>query len=184
LAADDRDGIADSTSPAPRDRLAPPAVSFDNGNARYYVLRKRKSDKWHPDSRAFARWSVANIEVPAHFQCPNKLLRAGGALLALIALLVVPARPIAAQGSPSVTAVDPASGKPNEVITVSGQSLEKSHVSAVFLSDDKDDHKAVVVTQADDKITIKVPEVKPGDYNISIQSGNAIFIQPVRFTVQ
>jgi len=127
---------------------------------------------------------VANITVPAHFQSRNELLRAGGALLALIAILTVPAHRLAAQGSPSISAVDPASGKPNDVITVSGQGLEKSHVAAVFLSDDKDDHKAVVVTQADDKITFKVPEVKPGDYNISIQSGNAIFIQPVRFTVQ
>jgi hypothetical protein len=31
---------------------------------------------------------------------------------------------------------------------------------------------------------MKVPHVKPGDYNISIQEGNAIYIQPVRFTVQ
>jgi hypothetical protein len=127
---------------------------------------------------------VANIAVPVHFERRNKLVRACGALLAATVLLVLPARPLAGQGSPSITAVDPVSGKPNDVITVSGQSLEKNHVSAVFLSDDKDDHKAVVVTQADDKITIKVPEVKPGDYNISIQSGNAIFIQPVRFTVQ
>ena len=83
-----------------------------------------------------------------------------------------------------MASVDPASGKPNDTVTVSGEMLERSHVSAVFLSDDKDDHKAVVVPQAADKITIKIPEVKPGDYNVSIQSGNAIFIQPVRFTVQ
>lgn len=127
---------------------------------------------------------MTNIAAPADFERRNKLVRAGGALLAVAVLVILPARPLVAQGSPSVTAVDPASGKPNDVITVSGQSLEKSHVSAVFLSDDKDDHKAVVVTQAEDKITIKVPEVKPGDYNVSIQSGNAIFIQPVRFTVQ
>ena len=165
-------------------RMVPPAVSFDNRNARYYVLRKRRPDIRRSNSCAFARWSVANITVPAHFQSRNQLLRAGGALLALISILAVPAHRLAAQGSPSISGVDPASGKPNDVITVSGQGLEKSHVAAVFLSDDKDDHKAVVVTQADDKITIKVPEVKPGDYNISIQSGNAIFIQPVRFTVQ
>jgi hypothetical protein len=127
---------------------------------------------------------VANIAVPAHFERRNKLVRASGAPLAAIAFLIVLAHPLAGQGSPGVSAVDPDTGKPNDVITLSGQSLAKSHVSAVFLSDAKDDHKAVVVTQADDKITMKVPEVRPGDYNISIQSGNAIFIQPVRFTVQ
>jgi hypothetical protein len=161
-----------------------PPESFDNRKARDYVLRKRKPDIRLRDSCAFARWSVANIPGPNNFERRNRLARAGVALLAAAALLILPARPIVAQGSPRVAAVDPASGKPNDVVTVSGEDLEKSHVSAVFLSDDKDDHKAVVVTQAADKITIKVPAVKPGDYNVSIQSGNAIFIQPVRFTVQ
>ena len=30
---------------------------------------------------------------------------------------------------------------------------------------------------------MKVPQVRPGRYNISIQTGNTIYIQPVRFTV-
>jgi IPT/TIG domain len=107
------------------------------------------------------------------------------ALLAAALLLVLPARTLVAQGAtPRVTTVDPSSGKANDVVTVTGENLEKAHVSAIFLSDDKDDHKASVVSQAADKIVMKIPEVKPGDYNVSIQSGNAIFIQPVRFTVQ
>ena len=83
-----------------------------------------------------------------------------------------------------MTSVDPQSGSANDTITLTGENLEKSHVSAVFLSDDKDDHKAAVVSQAADKIVIKVPAVKAGDYNISVQAGNAILIEPVRFTVQ
>jgi IPT/TIG domain len=101
---------------------------------------------------------------------------------AFVALAVVPSR--AQDSAAHVTGVDPDSGKANDTITVAGENLEKSKVSAVFLSDDKDDHKAVVVSQAADKIVIKVPDVKPGSYNVSIQAGNNIFIQPVRFTVQ
>jgi IPT/TIG domain-containing protein len=127
---------------------------------------------------------VENIPALNHFGGRSKLVCAGAMLLVAVTLLVLPEGPIAAQGSPHVTAVDPASGKPNDIVTVSGEDLEKSHVSGVFLSDDKDDHKAVVVTQTADKIMIKVPEVKAGDYNISIQSGSAILIEPVRFTVQ
>ena len=127
---------------------------------------------------------MANIPAPGHFERCNKIARASGALLAAAALLVLPARPLVAQNSPHVAAVDPASGKPNDMVTVSGDNLGKPQVSAVFLSDDKDDHKAVVVSQAADKIMIKIPEVKPGDYNVSVQSGNAILIQPIRFTVQ
>ena len=125
---------------------------------------------------------MANIPVPAHFQAVNRILRA--------AARFSPRRAPRCPGPPARgarftphPAVDPL---PANQTTSSPcpERLERSHVAAVFLSDDKDDHKAVVVTQADDKITFKVPEVKPGDYNISIQSGNAIFIQPVRFTVQ
>ena len=127
---------------------------------------------------------MENVSTLYHLGGRSKTVCAGAMLLVAAALLVLPVRPIVAQGSPHVTAVDPASGKPNDIITVSGEDLEKSHVSGVFLSDDKDDHKAVVVTQTADKIMIKVPEVKAGDYNISIQSGSAILIEPVRFTVQ
>jgi hypothetical protein len=54
----------------------------------------------------------------------------------------------------------------------------------VYLSDDKSDYKAALVEQAGDKIVVKVPRVKAGNYNVSIQVGNNIYIQPVRFEVQ
>ena len=54
----------------------------------------------------------------------------------------------------------------------------------MFLSDDTTDYKATVVEQADAKIVMKVPQVKAGDYKVSVQAGNNIYIQPVRFTVQ
>ena len=89
-----------------------------------------------------------------------------------------------AQNAPQVTGVDPASGKVSDTVTVSGSNLGKASVSSVYLSDDKNDYKAAIVDQGDDKITVKVPQVKPGDYNISIQVGNNLFIKPVKFKVQ
>ncbi len=89
-----------------------------------------------------------------------------------------------AQNSPQVTGVDPASGKVNDSVTVSGSDIGKASVSAVYLSDDKNDYKATVVEQSDDKITVKVPQVKAGDYNISIQVGDKLFIKPVKFKVE
>ncbi len=91
---------------------------------------------------------------------------------------------VSAQGTPKVTGVDPASGKVNDSVTVMGESLDKGSVVGVFLSDDKMDYKATIVNQAADKIVMKIPQVKPGGYNISIQVGNGILIEPVRFTVQ
>ena len=89
-----------------------------------------------------------------------------------------------AQNTPQVTAVDPASGKVNDTVTVSGNNLGKDSVSSVYLSDDKNDYKTTIVEQSDDKITVKVPQVKPGDYNVSIQVGNNLFIKPVKFKVE
>jgi hypothetical protein len=39
------------------------------------------------------------------------------------------------------------------------------------------------VEQSAEKIVVKVPQVKSGRYNISIQVGDKLFIKPVRFTV-
>lgn len=88
-----------------------------------------------------------------------------------------------AQGS-RVTGVDPTSGKVDDTVTVAGENLGKGAVSAAFLSDDKTDYKATLVEQDGEKIVMKVPHVKPGSYNISIQTGNTILIQPVRFIVR
>jgi hypothetical protein len=89
-----------------------------------------------------------------------------------------------AQNAPQVTGVDPASGKVSDTVTVSGSNLGKASVSSVYLSDDKNDYKATIVDQGDDKITMKVPQVKPGDYNVSVQVGDKLFIKPVKFKVE
>jgi hypothetical protein len=102
----------------------------------------------------------------------------------ILAGLVLIASLAVAQNVPQVTGVDPDTGKVNDTVTVSGSDLGKASVSSVFLSDDKNDYKAAIVDQADDKITMKVPQVKPGDYNVSIQVGDKLFIKPVKFKVE
>ena len=91
---------------------------------------------------------------------------------------------VIAQNAPQVTGVDPASGKVNDTVTVSGSNMGKASVSSVYLSDDKNDYKATIVDQTDDKITVKIPQVKAGGYNISIQVGDKLFIKPVKFKVE
>ena len=105
-------------------------------------------------------------------------------LMLAAAMIAFSAARVGAQETARVTGVDPANGKSNDTITISGENLGKAHVAAVFLSDDKDDFKATIVSQGADKIVIKVPAVKPGSYNISIQAANAILIQPIKFTVE
>jgi hypothetical protein len=104
-------------------------------------------------------------------------------LVALFGVIVLASMAFA-QTRPRVTGVDPQAGKVNDNITITGESLGKSSVSAVFLSDDKSDYKATIVEQTEEKIIAKVPQAKPGDYNVSIQTGNNILIEPVKFKIQ
>ncbi len=124
---------------------------------------------------------MARIPAPGrHSDC-----RACVAFLILVfAVFFLPSPVVGAAGSPHIVSVTPASGKVGDTITVAGENLGKPGVSAVFLSDDKSDYKASMVDQGADKIVMKVPQVKPGDYNVSIQAGASIYIQPVRFTVE
>ena len=101
-----------------------------------------------------------------------------------LAAMIFLAQVALAQGKPQVTTVDPASGKVNDSVTLTGENLGKESVSSVFLSDDNTDYKATVVEQAGGKIVMKVPQVKPGDYHVSIQVGDKIFILPLRFKVE
>ena len=89
-----------------------------------------------------------------------------------------------AQSSPKVDNVAPAAGKVDDSVTLTGENLGKESVTAVFLSDDKDDYKATLVEQDSAKIVLKVPQVKSGGYNISVQQGDKILILPLHFTVQ
>jgi IPT/TIG domain len=101
-----------------------------------------------------------------------------------LAGLVVFASAVIAQNAPQITSVDPSSGKVNDAVVVSGSNLGKGSVASVYLSDDKNDYKATIVSQNDDKITVKVPQVKPGDYNVSLEVGDKLFIKPVKFKVE
>jgi hypothetical protein len=102
----------------------------------------------------------------------------------LLAGVIVLAGVAIAQNAPQITAIDPTSGKVNDTMIVSGSNLGKDAVASVYLSDDKNDFKATIVDQSDAKITVKVPQVKPGDYNVSLEVGNKLFIKPIKFKVE
>jgi len=104
--------------------------------------------------------------------------------LALLAAAVLMAPSLIAQGNAEVTAVDPSSGKVNDSVTLTGENLGKGSVAAVYLSDDTQDFKAAIVDQSNEKIVMKVPQVKSGNYHVSVQVGDKILIKPIRFTVE
>jgi hypothetical protein len=131
-------------------------------------------------------WDSGKFPSTSNSGNKNKIERGGNARWRWVFLssVVLFASLAVAQNAPQITGVDPASGKVNDTVTVSGNNLGKTSVTSVFLSDDKNDYKAAIEDQSEDKITMKVPQVKPGDYNISVQVGDKLFIKPVKFKVE
>ena len=115
--------------------------------------------------------------------CASRGSTFGHRKLGIAALVLFLAPLLFGQAMSKVTAVDPASGKVNDTVTLTGESLGAESVAAVFLSDDTQDFKATLVEQGDAKIVMKVPQTKPGDYNVSIQVNDRILILPLRFSV-
>jgi hypothetical protein len=130
-----------------------------------------------PSAFLSPRCTMQGQEVRRRRECVRNSI-----LFVLAAVFLSPL--VFAQGTAKITGVNPSSGKVGDSVTITGEGLGKGSVAAVFLSDDKSDYKATIMDQAADKIVMKVPDVKPGGYNVSIQVGNGILIEPVRFTVQ
>jgi len=126
--------------------------------------------------------SRANQPRPGNGARTARAIATTGVLFAALILLVP--RTFAQSSTPHITAVDPASGKVNDTVTVTGTNLGKGSVTAVFLSDDKSDYKATLVDQSGEKLVFKVPQVKAGAYNLSVQIGAQILILPTHFTVE
>ena len=83
-----------------------------------------------------------------------------------------------------LTGIDPATVRAGGNITLKGENLTKDNIAAVFVSNASDDFPAPIVEQTGSKIVVRVPNVKAGDYNISIQVRRDVLIQPIRLTVR
>lgn len=104
----------------------------------------------------------------------------------LLALLVSSA--VWAQKMPKMTAVEPASGKSGDEITVSGENLDKSNVAEIYLTDGKKDIKLSMSQQTAQSIKFKIPaDVKPGRFALMILTAGPdpkLIEQPVKLSVE
>src|ERR1035441_5430512 len=63
----------------------------------------------------------------------------------------------AQQAMPRMVSVDPPNGKTGDVITITGENLQKALVSKVYLTDGKNDLIVEVTDQTDTAIKFKIP---------------------------
>jgi type 1 fimbria pilin len=99
-------------------------------------------------------------------------------------LLTLSASSAAGSSNVHLTGIDPATARAGGNITLKGENLTQDNVAAVFVSNASDDFPAPIVEQTGTKIVVKVPKVKAGDYNISIQVKRDVLIQPIRLTIR
>ena len=109
-------------------------------------------------------------------------------LLSSVLALTLTAAAFAQSASPRADNVEPDTGKSGSIITLNGDNLEKPNVAELFLTDGKNDVKAVIVEQAAKAIKFKIPaEAKPGRYAILMLTGGKdpkYLEQPVKVTVE
>ncbi|MCC7155568.1 MAG: IPT/TIG domain-containing protein [Bryobacterales bacterium] len=109
-------------------------------------------------------------------------------LLAVLALAVAAPRIGWSQDSiPRFSAVDPANAKVGDVLTVTGENIGKDAVAEVYLTDGKNDFKAVVTSQTGTEIKFKVPKVAPARYRLMVLTKGKepkLIEQPVKVEIE
>jgi hypothetical protein len=87
---------------------------------------------------------------------------------------------------PRMTSVDPMNGKIGDVVVVTGENLEKAHVSKVYLTDGKNDLIVEVLEQTDTTIKFKIPAKATGRMAVMVLTNEKVpqlIEQPVKVTI-
>jgi hypothetical protein len=94
---------------------------------------------------------------------------------------------LAQSSLPMMKVLDPANGKIGDVITVTGENLDKGSLAKLLITDGKADFPVAIDEQTTTTLKFKIPAtVKPGRFSLVSQTrGKEMkeIIQPVRLTV-
>jgi hypothetical protein len=91
------------------------------------------------------------------------------------------------EAMPRMSSVDPGSGKAGDVITVTGENLDKANVSKVYLTDDKNDFICEVTGQTATEIKFKIPAKATGRLALEILTTGKepkLITQPVKISIE
>ncbi len=96
---------------------------------------------------------------------------------------------VAFADSPRITAVEPASGKVGDVVTITGENLQKDNVAKVFLTDGTKDTPCDTITeQTATSIKFKIPAAaKPGRLALMFLTAGKnpqLMEQPFKITIE
>jgi IPT/TIG domain-containing protein len=107
----------------------------------------------------------------------------------LVALVLLAPQMMSAQApTPRLVSVDPVTGKAGDVISVTGENLEKTVVVELYLTDGKNDLKVPIGEQNSTTIKFTVPaSTKAGRYSLMVLTAGKepkLIEQPVKVTIE
>ena len=112
-------------------------------------------------------------------------MRSAFLMLALAAILAAPAR-LTGQGG-RILSVDPESAMPGNTVAANGESIDKEHVSEMYLTDGTNDIKVPIVEQSSTLIRFTIPaSCKAGRYSLMIKTTGKtpqLLEQPIKIQV-
>lgn len=90
------------------------------------------------------------------------------------------------QVMPRMTSVDPPNGKAGDVVTVTGENLQKAAVAKVYFTDGKNDVECTVTEQTDTAIKVKIPAKATGRMALMVLTAgkdSKLIEQPVKVQI-
>ena len=93
----------------------------------------------------------------------------------------------AQEAMPRMTSVEPSSAKVGDVVTVTGENLDKDNVTKVYLTDQKNDLECAITGQTATELKVKIPAKATGRMALMILTGGKeqkLIEQPVKLTVE
>jgi hypothetical protein len=107
----------------------------------------------------------------------------------ILPVALIGAALLLAQGTvPQMKSVDPDTAKSGDMLTVTGENLDKANVADVFLTDGKNDFKTVITEQEAGQLKVKVPtSAKPGRLALMVLTKGKepkLIEQPVKVTIE
>lgn len=106
----------------------------------------------------------------------------------LLLAVLLPAALLAQTATPQMKSCDPMTAKAGDIVTVSGENLDKANVDKVYLTDGKDDILVEIQDQSPTEVKIKIPtKVKQGRLALMILTRGKepkLIEQPVKVTIE
>lgn len=115
-------------------------------------------------------------------------MRLSALSIPLLVAFALPADPQSQGGMPTMSSVEPSSGRVGHVLVVQGANLDRDVVAALYLTDGKTDVKVAIIEQSATSIQFRIPpEAKPGRFALMVLTKGKepkLIEEPVKITIE